>query len=61
MEKVQAVERILSVSGEAPTDEEIMRAIIKRVRSPMWWARLSYPNDPRFWNDDERRVLGSIG
>lgn len=42
------------------TDEEILKTILKRAKSPMWWARLSYINNEKFWNEDERRVLRSV-
>ena len=42
------------------TDEEVLRSILRRVNAPMWWARLSYPTNPKFWNEDERRVLAEV-
>lgn len=42
-------------------DLATLQGILKRSTSPMWWARLSYPENPAFWNADERRVLAEAG
>lgn len=42
-------------------DAEVLASILRKVKSPMWWARLSYPTNPKFWNADERRVLALSG
>jgi hypothetical protein len=42
------------------TDAEVLASILRRAKAPMWWARLSYPENPKFWNADERRVLADV-
>lgn len=42
-------------------DAATLAAILRKVKAPMWWARLSYPTNPKFWNADERRVLALAG
>lgn len=41
------------------TDDEILRGIIRKARSPMWWARLSYP-EGEWWSASETRLLLEI-
>lgn len=48
---------VSSHQGSTTSDEEMLRTILRRVRSPMWWARLGYPEDPKFWTEEEREVL----
>lgn len=42
------------------TDEQILCDIIKRLKSAMWWARLSYLDEAAYWNADESRVLKAV-
>lgn len=39
---------------------QTLRAIIHKAKSPMWWARLSYADDARYWTDDEQTVLARV-
>lgn len=45
----------------SPDDVEVLCAILRRTTSPMWWARLSFPNNPKFWTENERRILALAG
>lgn len=38
----------------------ILRLILRKAQSPMWWARLSYPTDKKYWTEEEQDVLGRI-
>lgn len=42
----------------------ILRSILKRVQSAMWWARLSFPDGLRghknFWTVEESEILKSL-
>lgn len=42
----------------------VLRSILKRCLSPMWWARLSFPDGLRgqknFWTDEESEILKSL-
>lgn len=40
-------------------DEQVLRGIILKARSPTWWARLSYP-EGEWWSADESRLLLEI-
>lgn len=36
---------------------EILRSIVKRTKVITWWARLSYPRNPKYWTPEETQVL----
>ena len=43
-------------------EEEIvvLRSIVRRAKSTTWWARLSFPTHPKYWNAEEREVLARV-
>lgn len=54
-----AMKRSASRTAEAEAELALLRSIVKRLKSPTWWARLSYP-DSRYWTDEEQKALRAV-